>query len=317
MNKRLKKKLFDAAFGTTRAISYAIRNSFPQKMPQPDTNAIIDVAIPVVPKDLPTLPICVAAVRKFIPHKILKIYIIAPDNQKIRHVAKSLNADFIDENTILPGSPDDIRIDRKDRENRKGWIFQQFIKLSANVGTAKDILFIDADHILLRPHTFIAADGSRIFYASKEAYFPYYDNIRRLTGKFPLHTFSFIAHKMMFNRQQLRELQATLLYSPFAQKINSLLPPRNAVSDWKEIILRSLDWDYPSPFSEFELYPHLIHPSRRKTMLWKQIHLKSLPDQFYSSDDDCCDCKKIESIINHLQLKFPDALSVTFPAYLR
>lgn len=309
MDKRIAKKIFDATFGTLRAAHYYIRSLFPQKMPTPDQSAIIDVAIPVIPKDLPTLPFCVEAVRRFIPHKIQNIYLVAPDTPATRQAAQSLGLIFIDETTILPGSPNDIHIDRPDRQNRKGWIFQQFIKLSARIGTAPDILFIDADHILLKPHTFIAADGKRIFYASKESYFPYYDNIRTITGQFPLHPFSFIAHKMLFNRKALGELQSTLLSSPLARKINAQQP--NTCTDWKEIILHSLDWDYSSPFSEFELYPHLLPSASRSTILWRQIALDKLP--FTESIENTTP----SDVIDLLAAKYPHALSVTFPAYLR
>lgn len=297
--KRLRKKFFDATLGNLRAADYALSSLFPTRMSQPDTSTPIDVAIPVIPKDLPTLPLCVAGLRQNIPHPIRNIYLIGPSKPEIIEAAQSLGLVFTDEDTILPGSPADIPIERTDRINRRGWIFQQFIKLSANVGSAPYTLFIDADHILIRPHTFLTDSGHTIFYTSREFYFPYYDNIRRLIGNCTFARHSFIAHKMLFNKQMLLRLQ-------------SILENRHG-TDWRTAILNSLDWDYSSPFSEFELYPRTIPQNKRRQILWRQKALSALPSGIDYPETEA----QALDVIHKLQLKYPEHLSITLPAYLR
>ncbi|MCM1291896.1 MAG: DUF6492 family protein [Prevotella sp.] len=283
---KLRKKILDATIGTLRAIDYIISVLLPAFMPKPDTSTPIDIAIPCIPKDLPTLPLCIESIRKNIPHNIKKIYLIGPNTTQMRQAAESLKVSFVDETSILPGSPQQIQIDNEKRQNRKGWIFQQFLKLSGNIGKSEYILFIDADHILLKPHTFLTHDGKTVFYTSKEFYLPYYDNIKRLTGQCRFARHSFIAHKMLFRKSHLNELKTHI--SPNG--------------NWKETILNSLDWTYPSPFSEFELYPRTIPIKESVYLPWRQKLIKSIPKTL---------------TIESLKKKYSRYLSITIPEYLR
>ena len=328
-SKKLRKKFLDATLGSLRAADYAITAMAPHRMPVPDITTPIDIAIPVIPKDLPVLPLCVEGIRRNIPHPIREIYLIAPSNPDILKAAHTLRLKFIDETTILPGAPQDIPVSRPDRANRKGWIFQQFLKLSAKIGTADYTLFIDADHILLRPHTFLTPDERTILYTSKEFYLPYYDNIRRLTGSCPFARHSFISHKMLFHKPTLRQLQKSL-----SQHNNT---------DWKNAILNSIDWDYPSPFSEFELYGRFLPSSRKATHPWLQKALTTLPHPFSTLTHEQLDATHEQldaspeqldvtpadnskststhpstaDIYEALAKAYPRHLSVTLPAYLR
>lgn len=291
--KKLRKKLLDASLGNLRGIDFFLSSLLPVRMPEPDTVTPIDIAIPIIPKDLPTLPLCIHAVRRNIPHRISEIYIIAPVTPEIEKAARDLNVTLIDETTVLPGAPKDIEISHPGRGDRKGWIFQQFVKLSGKIGSSPYILFIDSDHILLRPHTFLTKSGKSVLYTSKEFYLPYYDNIRRLTGKCRFARHSFVAHKMLFRKESLK-------------KLRDMICP---AGKWKERILDSLDWDYSSPFSEFELYTRTLDKEEYRTLPWHQKALSELPGNLSELD--------LEDTLTELARRYPHNLSVTFPAYLR
>lgn len=230
-------------------------------MPQP-SNDEVDIIIPVVPKDLEILPLCLEGIKHCVKNKIKGIYLVSPKDQRIIDFCKRSGLIFIDESSVLGISPNDINLLVNTPTgviNRSGWLFQQLLKLSANIGTCEHFLCIDADHILLQEHTFLTSCNKTVFYLSDEKNPPYHTNRMRLLksdhiGRMP---FSYVAHKMLFSKKQLRELQRKI------EKANG--------KGWIESILDSYDCNEVSGFSEFELYGNFV--TRKILKPWKQLEL--------------------------------------------
>lgn len=255
--------------GQKRKIRYRLFSWLPVKKVTPSTEPI-DVIIPIIAKDLETLPLCLEGVRHCVEHPIKDIYIVAPDDAAIKEFCSSNNLKFIHEESVLGFGPKDMgmTITFPDGKtiNRSGWLFQQFIKLSGNVGTCRHYLCIDADHILIHPHSFLSDDGKTVFYMSYEEVQPYYDNIHKLFPDMQLASLSYVDHKMLFDKQRLATLHQQL--------------EKGGEKPWYQVIMDSYDRSQQSGFSEFELYGNYT-PSEEKVLrpwLQKMLRAKDFAD---------------------------------------
>ena len=229
----------------------------------------IDVVIPVVEKDLLILPLCLEAIKRFVTNKIQSIYIVSPDNEAIKKFCREYEIVFIDEDLVLGYGPREIHYILKDGRNRSGWIFQQLLKLSGNIGTQPYFLVIDADHILIRPHTFLASNGRTVFYRSREFHVPYYRSIENLLGKNDISVLSYVAHKMLFSRERLSELKEKIL--------------EYTGREWDKAIRDILDVNEVSCFSEYEMYGNFFPYMYSEHLLFRN---KSLNYQELASLDE-------------------------------
>ena len=246
MNAKRRKRLYLLACLTERPL------------PPPATEPV-DVVIPVVAKDLPVLPLCVEGIRNCLNHPVGTINVVASPEAAITDFCRRQGLTFVDERTVLGYGPADIGY-RPGGTDRSGWIFQQLLKLSGTVGNHEHYLVIDADHILLRPHTFLTACGRTVFYGSRESHAPYYAAVTRLTGSTQVGRLSYVSHKMLFSRTRLDTLK---------EQIEVRLGER-----WDRAILGSLPPDEPSGFSEYELYG-LTYPADRKFVRpWRNKSLR-------------------------------------------
>ncbi|MBO4598213.1 MAG: hypothetical protein J5676_10130 [Bacteroidaceae bacterium] len=247
----------------------------------------IDVVIPIIPKDLRILPLCIEGVRKCVTNNIKDIYIVSPHDVNVLDLCANLNLKFIDEKEVLGFSPKEINLKVQlngELKDRSGWLFQQILKLSGKVGTCENYLCIDADHILLKPHTFLSAVNTPVFYMSEECHIPYYDNIKKMLGLKQFSMLSYVAHKMIFNKRCL-----AMLHGEIEQRYGC---------DWIFAIVDNYDRREKSGFSEFEMYGNYV--SEKILRPWKQKELKyEMIADYYA-----------------LQKKYAKYNSVTFPAYL-
>ena len=282
----------------------------------------IDVIIPIVAKDLQTLPLCLEGVRHQVQNTIKDIYIVAPRDKEITDFCARNGLIYVDETSVFGYSPRQLGLKvlppGKGRDtdskplDRSGWLFQQFIKLSGAIGTCRHYLCIDADHILIHPHVFLAQGGDTVLYMSYEHHQPYYDIIHRLFPELPLAPLSFVAHKMLFDKELLRDLQQDL--SSLIQHPSSLGEPDGANSSlftlhsslptWQLAILRNLDRSEISGFSEFETYGNYALAKRSPILRpWQQKRLK----RKHIADYDTL-CRKYAR---------PYRWTLTFPDYMK
>lgn len=161
----------------------------------------LEVVIPIIEKDLATLPDAVAGIRKNLMHPLGNIYIVAPDSPKIRQAAMELGCELILEDKVLPITIKDIHTDRP------GWWYQQLLKLYADtIVKTQKFLVLDADTVLIKPQAFVRK-GKTIFYHSDEYNWFYFDFYSKLLNERPVSHASFIAHHMIFDKEVLSELR--------------------------------------------------------------------------------------------------------------
>lgn len=225
------------------------------RMPQAAAEPI-DLLIPVCEKDLAILPLALEGARRQVQHPIAAIYIIAAASPRMETFCAEHGCRFVDETTVLGYDARSLEVKAgPEGKDRSGWIFQQLLKLSGRVGESRYFLTLDSDHILLRPHTFLTREGKTLFYGSRECHQPYYENIERLMGFRPESPLSYVAHKMLFDREQLAALRAEV--------------ERRHGMPWDRAIVASLDRRHLSAFSEFELYGNWVPAERKMQLPWR------------------------------------------------
>lgn len=252
---------------------------FPAIAPSTD---VIDVVIPIIKKDLDILPLCFEGIQQCVTNQIMGIYIVAPEEKEIIDFCHAHNVHFVNERQVLGITPKDINLiineSNGKQSDRSGWLFQQLIKLSGKIGTCENYLCIDADHILIRPHTFLNKENIPVFYMSSENHKAYYANIEKLIGYSQLSSLSYVAHKMIFNKNKLQEL-------------HRYIENRNN-KKWTEAIISSYNRKEGAGFSEFELYGNYIHkkilrPWKQKSLTYKFLNTYSLLQERYSNKYNC------------------------------
>lgn len=214
----------------------------------------IDVVIPVVEKDLGILPLCLEGIRRQTTNRLGGFYLVAPPTARLQAFSAAEGLRLVPEDEVLGYGAAAIDY-RPLGRNRAGWIFQQLLKLSGRVGRAEHFLVIDADHILVRPHTFLDASGRTVLYRSEERYPPYYRKLRQLTGLRYHSPLSYVAHKMLFSRTQLAALRG-------------LIEQRSGLP-WDRSILAALEPDEVSCFSEYETYGTFLPDAAKRHLPWR------------------------------------------------
>jgi len=204
----------------------------------------IDVIIPAAPKDLGTLPHTIDSVRSMVRHPIGAIYVVSPENPRIRAVCARKGCVFVNERRIEPIPKSRIRY-RSKRWERSGWLYQQLLKLSGDrLSRRRHFLVMDADTVLIRPHRF-RSGGRTVFYYRRWSQPEYFRAYRRLTGRRPKAKVSFVAHYMLFDRSKLGRLKA-------------MIEARHG-KPWHRAILASLDRTRNFGFSEYETYGNMVY----------------------------------------------------------
>ena len=140
--------------------------------------------------------------------------------------------------------------------------------------------------MLVHPHVFLTEDRKTVFYMSYEEHQPYYTNIHRLLPDLQLAPLSYVDHKMLFDKEQLKALHEAL--------------SQQSGRPWIETILDSYDRHCHAGFSEFELYGNFVTEKVLRPWLQKRLPYKKLAD--YET----------------LQRKWRSSRwSLTFPDYMR
>lgn len=249
MNKRLRKLLY----------AWELLRTAVKPMPKA-ARLPIDLVIPVCEKDLGILPLALEGARRQVQHPIAAIYIVAAPSPLIEQFCREHDCCFVDETSVLGYDARSLHVTiEPSGRDRSGWIFQQLLKLSGRIGESDYFLTLDSDHILLRPHTFLTEELRTVFYGSREYHAPYYENMLRLLGLKADSRLSYVAHKMLFSRQQLAELRRAI--------------EERQGMPWDRAIVASLDWSVFSGFSEFELYGNYMPEERKMQLPWRSHSL--------------------------------------------
>ncbi|WP_410511346.1 DUF6492 family protein [Paenibacillus sp. BR2-3] len=221
----------------------------------------IDVLIPAIEKDLGTLPFVIDSLRRYVQHPISHIYIVSPNNSKIKSLCYRKGCTFIDETTVLPFTKKDIHYSSP-RWNRSGWLYQQLLKMNGDTLCRENFfLVIDADTVLIRPHRF-RSQGKSIFYCRNWSQPEYFRTYRKLLGTKAPSPKSFVTHYMLFEKTKLAQLKRRI-------------EARHGIS-WHAAIIRSIDKRKQFGFSEFETYANYVYSGNSSSILLKNARNKSL-----------------------------------------
>mgnify|MGYP001303099447 CR=1 FL=1 len=229
-----------------------------------DLQIDVDVFIPFAAKDRETLPLVIHGLRKNVRHNISTIYLVAAEKKENKILCASLGCNFVDEASVLPIRKTDIHyLYGSHRQDRSGWLFQQLLKLSCEeVSTAENILIVDADTILIRPQYYFH-NGIAIMNVSDEFYIPWFLRYEKVYGRRLLFPISFTSHQMLYERDQLREMKASIV--------------RRHDQLWFEVLIGLIDSNEKSVMSEQDFYGHhvlSVDKKRRKLVYWKNIRLE-------------------------------------------
>lgn len=230
----------------------------------------IDVVIPLVAKDLKIFPLCLEGIRHCVPHPIKNIYIVAPPQDEVKKFCEDNGLVFVDESSVFGFNPKELKLhilwSDGTVKDRSGWFFQQLLKLSGNVGTCRYYLCIDADHVLIRPHVFLTDDRKTVFYMTYEYHQPIIDHLHRLLPDLKLDNLSYVDHKMLFDKEQLKKLHEAI--SHYSGKL------------WLETAIESYDrtLSTPSAFSEFEIYGNFVQDKVQRPWLQKRLPYSKIAD---------------------------------------
>ncbi|RUS49066.1 DUF6492 family protein [Cohnella sp. AR92] len=246
----------------------------PETSTQPESGAgqarssvPIDVLIPAIEKDLATLPHVIRSIREHVSHPIGRIYIVSPDSQKIRKLAKSMNCTFLNENSVLELRKSKINYSTRTFE-RSGWLYQQLLKFSGDtIGKKAYFLTVDADTVLIRPHRFLKG-GRTIFYTRNWSQPEYFRTYKKLLGRKASAPSSFVTHYMLFNKRKLSQLKRTI--------------EKKHGTKWHAAILKSIDKTKPFAFSEFETYGNYLRSTEPGSCLLRAAKNKHVHRSYRS-----------------------------------
>lgn len=221
------------------------------------SNLKLDIIIPLVEKDIDVVSFCIDSIRDNLKHPIGSIKIISPISEKIQQLCKDKSCIYINENDVLPINIKDINY-IVNGVNRNGWLFQQLLKLAGEkISNEENYMVFDSDTILLRPLVF-ERNGKVVLELSDEYNVPYYrayENIMEREVKSPL---SFVAHHMIFNQRKLNELKN------FMENKHGL--------PWYEVIIKYLDRETMSGFSEYETYGNYLFDFYRDEIILEYFY---------------------------------------------
>jgi FkbM family methyltransferase len=225
----------------------------------------IDILIPCTEKHLITLPHVINSLRQNVLHPINKIILVIDINSVLLiNKCRELNVEYRDEQTCLPIKKEDINYNPLGI-NRSNWIFQQLLKLNANVICDSDfILICDADLILVHPQSFLTKTNKHLFRCSDEYHAPY-TSFKTLLNTSKRFASSFVSHHIVFDKKRLMEMKQHI------EKVNKKM--------WYQAILDNLDPKEVSSFSEYETYGNFIasfYPKELSVIYW---HHKALIDE--------------------------------------
>ena len=188
----------------------------------------IDVIIPVIEKDLDTLSLTIESLRANVLQPIKNIYLIAPESEKLRQIAKEKQCVFILEDTVLPVF--------SKKTKRKGWLKQQYIKLNADtVGACEHFLVIDADTILIRPQVFVLP-GKEVLNILHDYWLSRKKMVKVALGYKKLHNVDFTSHHMLMSKLKLKELKhhlETLHKKSWQDALDSIDIPDGSFSEYE------------------------------------------------------------------------------------
>jgi len=222
----------------------------------------IDIVIPVIDKDAETLPYVIDSARKHIRHPIKDIYLVCPGNSVlVKRIAVEKDCKVVDEGTLVPIAPGDIRYVWKGID-RGSWIYQQFLKWSGGkFCTQGHYLVMDSDTAFIRSQVF-EIDDELIFDFCDEYNEAYFLAFERIVGIKPRSTVSFTSHHALID----------------IKSMDRLIRDIEALHDmpWYMAIISAIDEGELSCISDYDNYGQYFFETTPNKMRVRYWHNKSL-----------------------------------------
>jgi hypothetical protein len=177
----------------------------------PQQGPLVDIVIPTIGKDQRLLQAYLDRLRSHLYENIGTVFIVAPTTDTTLHdFARENHATLIDERTVLGYGKEKIEY-YVGGLDRRGWLFQQLLKLSGDqFVTASEYIIVDSDTLLTQPYRFHTSDGKTILFESTEWHPPYFEAFKKLFGYDAPHPLSLTSHMMLFSCERLALMKAEI-----------------------------------------------------------------------------------------------------------
>lgn len=224
---------------------------------QPSTLKL-DVVTPLAEKDLPMFYFSVPSIREHLLHPIGQHYLVGRDSPKMRDAARAMSCTFVDE---LEVCPEGLAAYKKAIEgtscNRVGWFYQQMLKLNMNqICESGRFITVDADTVFINPVRYEL--NNQIIFDISDGYRRDFDYLLDILLPAERRSpFSFMCHIMIMENECLQQLQQHI--------------ERVTGHEWRQGIMKSIDYERPEYYSEFELYANFVlnrWPQRYTRSYW-------------------------------------------------
>lgn len=226
----------------------------------------IDVVIPTIDKDFEILSLVIESLKN-IGNKINKIYVVSPAKETIINFCNEKKLKFVDELSVLGFSKENIRDYSMNGKDRRGWLFQQFLKYGMKDLVEQDnYLVLDSDTILTNTNTFIE-EGKFIFFKNTEWHKQYFKVFKKIFGYKNKNFTSFTSHMMIFNKKYLTEM---LLEIEQEHSDNE-----GEQNKWYNIIYNNIDKKEMSSVSDYENYGQWMFIKYNDLLIEKPLYNKS------------------------------------------
>ena len=243
----------------------------------------IDIVIPCAPKDTDTLGICLKSCKRHITDEIANIFVISCNNEAIKKICEEYSAIWVDEDKVLDRKLSDV-IATHPTYNRWGWMYQQFLKMSGNIGECENYLGVDSDGTVTKDINFFE-NGNPIFYYRDDYHHPpFFDVMNKIIDIKRFYETSFVCDFMVFNRKVMSDLKKHI--------------EEHTGENWIDAIIHRIDYSL-SPFSEFETYGTFYEGE----MIIRKVEYKQLD--------------YLETDLDKQEKNNPDFRAVVMPRYLR
>jgi len=227
------------------------------------SNLKIDIVIPIIERDLEVLEFTIMSIRKNIMHDINKIYIVAPQSEKITTFCSYNDCIYVYEDNVLPIKKKDIDY-RVNWQDRSWWIYQQLLKYwMKDFVESEYFLITESEAIFLQPRVFEHKWKIILPVSSAMPHLPYFSTINKLAWISFRPIYNFTSHHSLFKKEILNELL-------------SLIEKRNNCT-WFEAIISILDENENSCISDYETYWQYFYKKHSKDIIlehWFNIDLK-------------------------------------------
>jgi hypothetical protein len=231
---------------------------------------IYDLIISIAPKDINKVTYCLESINKFFSVQPQNTFLVSSYKIKIKDTT------HIYDNEATPFNKEKINF------RRKGWIFQQLVKLFPSFIINEDYIVVDSDVIFNKN-----IDIGQNFYISdrEQCHSPYFEFMKHF-GIEKVFPYTFINDFMVFNQKICQEMTGPPI--DFFEKMNMLMS----------------ETCYPAEFEMYgnfvmNKYPNLYGIKYQKT----KLHGKYVAEDHWSDEE-------IKSLINDMSDKDFDLFTI-------